>query len=123
MVDKTISRILFKVSSGVLKIVTPESANGNASEEIPCRYDGPDVTVGLNYNFITDPLKVIDSEYVVFEFTPDEGSTNGEQKITKTFVMHSDPVEDYQHIVMPMNKKQRLVYKIFALRFAKRLEI
>ncbi|MCF0242680.1 MAG: DNA polymerase III subunit beta [Treponema sp.] len=103
MVDKTISRILFKVSSGVLKIVTPESANGNASEEIPCRYDGPDVTVGLNYNFITDPLKVIDSEYVVFEFTPDEGSTNGEQKITKTVVMHSDPVEDYQHIVMPMN--------------------
>ncbi len=102
MVDKTVSRILFKVSSGVLKIVTPESANGNASDEIPCRYDGPDVVVGLNYNFVTDPLKVIDSEYVVFEFTPDEGD-GPEKKITKTVIMHSDPVADYSHIIMPMN--------------------
>ena len=103
MVDKSVSRILFKVTSGVLKIMTPDSLNGNASEEIPCRYDGPDISIGLNYKFITDPLKVIDSEYVVFEFTPDEDDGSGERKVTKTVIMHSDPKEDYQHIVMPMN--------------------
>lgn len=103
MVDKAVSRINFKVTSGVLKVIAPESLSGNASEEIPCRYDGPDITIGLNHRFISDPLKVIDSEYVVFDFTPEEDDGSGERKVTKTVIMHSDPAEDYQHIVMPMN--------------------
>lgn len=102
MIDKTVSRLIFKVTAGVLKLVSPESALGTADEEIPCRYDGPDVSMGLNYNFVIDPLKVIDSEYVVFEFTPDE-EDGAEKKITKTVIMHSDPKSDYQHIIMPMN--------------------
>ena len=103
MVDKTVSRILFKVSAGILKVMTPDSLNGSAYEEIPCRYDGPDISIGVNYKFIIDPLKVIDAEYVVFDFTPDDDMVNGEMKVTKSVIMHSDPAEDYQHVIMPMN--------------------
>ena len=68
MVDKKVSRIIFKISSGVLKLISPESDIGTADEEIPCRYDGRDISMALNFNYVTDPLKVIDSENIIFDF-------------------------------------------------------
>ena len=47
MVDKKVSRIIFKISSGVLKLISPESDIGTADEEIPCRYDGQDQVKGI----------------------------------------------------------------------------
>ena len=93
MVDKKVCRILFKISSGVLTLLSPESEIGTADEEIPCRYDGDDVTIALNYHYIEDPLKVINSEYIVFEFT----------EAVKAITMRPESATEYFHIVMPMN--------------------
>lgn len=103
MVDKKVSRIIFKITSGVLKIITPESDIGTADEEIPCRYDGQEVAMAFKYNYVTDPLKVIDSENVVFEFNVNENNINGEAQITKAVIMHGDKTCDYIHVIMPMN--------------------
>lgn len=93
MVDKKVCRILFKISSGVLTLLSPESEIGTADEEIPCCYDGDDVTIALNYHYIEDPLKVINSEYIVFEFT----------EAVKAITMRPESATEYFHIVMPMN--------------------
>lgn len=102
MVDKKVSRIIFKISSGVLKLISPESNDGSADEEIPCRYDGQDISMALNYTYVTDPLKVIESENVVFDFNVNEDAS-GEASITKAVIMRSEPAGDYIHVIMPMN--------------------
>ena len=103
MVDKKVSRIIFKISSGVLKIISPESDIGTADEEIPCRYDGQEISMALNFTYVTEPLKVIDSENVVFDFNISEGGSDGEANITKAVIMRSEAGGDYIHVIMPMN--------------------
>ena len=103
MVDKKVSRIIFKISSGVLKLVSPDTELGNADEEIPCRYDGQDISMALNFTYVTEPLKVIDSENVVFEFNVNESQNGEEASITKAVIMRSEPAGDYIHVIMPMN--------------------
>ena len=103
MVDKKVSRIIFKISSGVLKLVSPDTELGNADEEIPCRYDGQDISMALNFNYVTEPLKVIDSENVVFDFNINDNETGDEANITKAVIMRSEPAGDYIHVIMPMN--------------------
>ena len=93
MVDKKSCRILFKIQSGVLQLVSPESEFGTADEEIPCRYDGNPVTIAINYHYIEDPLKVMNVENIVFEFT----------EPSKAVTLHAEPKGDYFHIIMPMN--------------------
>ncbi len=102
MVDKKVSRIIFKISSGVLKLISPESDIGTADEEIPCRYDGQDISMALNFTYVTEPLKVIDSENVVFDFNITDGGS-GEANITKAVIMRSEAAGDYIHVIMPMN--------------------
>ncbi len=99
MVDKKVSRIIFKISSGELKLISPESDNGSADEIIPCRYDGQDITMALNFTYVTEPLRVIDTENVIFDF-----NINGEESnITKAVIMRGDAAGDYIHVIMPMN--------------------
>ncbi|MEE1166813.1 MAG: DNA polymerase III subunit beta [Treponema sp.] len=92
MIDKKYKRILFKLTPGNLTLISPESEIGTADEEIPCRYDGEEVTIVLNNKYITDDIKNIDTEYVAFEFT-DPG---------KAITIRPEPAEDYFHIVMPI---------------------
>ena len=103
MVDKKVSRIIFKISSGVLKLISPESDIGTADEEIPCRYDGQDISMALNFTYVTEPLKVIDSENVVFDFNISDGGSDSEANITKAVIMRSEAGGDYIHVIMPMN--------------------
>lgn len=103
MVDKKVSRIIFKISSGMLKLISPESEIGTADEEIPCRYDGRDISMSLNFTYVTEPLKVIDSENVIFDFNINEVQGDEEANITKAVIMRGESTGDYIHVIMPMN--------------------
>ena len=81
------------LTEGTLKLTSPESELGTADEEIPCRYAGEEITIALNSSYVSDPLKNIKTEEVVFEFT----------EAMKAVTIRPEPAEDYFHIVMPMN--------------------
>jgi DNA polymerase-3 subunit beta len=49
--------------------------------------------MALNHHYIEDPLKVIETEDVVFEFT----------ESMKAITLRPEPAADYFHIIMPMN--------------------
>ena len=104
LADKKMSRIYFKISSGELKLYSPESDIGTADEIIACRYEGQKISMSLNYNYIMDPLKVIESENVVFEFNMNETTGEEEAVITKAVIIRGEPAGDYIHVVMPMNR-------------------
>ena len=59
--------------------------------------------MALNFTYVTEPLKVIDSENVVFDFNINEANEGEEASITKAVIMRSEPAGDYIHVIMPMN--------------------
>jgi DNA polymerase III subunit beta len=80
------------LSPGALVLSTEESELGTAREEIACRYDGPEVTIALNYRYVEEPLKAMGSEEITLEFT----------EPNKAITVSAEPKGEYFHIVMPM---------------------
>src|SRR5574344_3016486 len=92
MVDKKAGRIFMKAAPGVLTITSQESDLGDANEEIPCQYDGPEITIAMNYRYVEEPLKGIATDRITFEFT----------EAMKAVTLRPEPAADYFHIIMPM---------------------
>jgi DNA polymerase-3 subunit beta len=85
-------RIYITLQTGNLVINSEENEIGAAKEQIACNYEGPEMTLALNYGFLLDPLKVVDEKEVLIEFSEPR----------KAITMGSQPKKDYFHIVMPM---------------------
>lgn len=92
LVDKKTNRIYFNITPGNLTITSQGTEIGTAKEEIPCRYDGEDVSIALNYINVEEPMKVISEERLCFEFT----------EVMKAVTIRPEPAADYFHIIMPM---------------------
>ena len=92
LVDKKIQRIYLEIKPGRLTISSQETEIGIAKEEIPCRYDGEEITIAVSFIHIEEPLRVMNTERLNFEFS-------GEMK---AITLRSEPAEDYFHIIMPM---------------------
>jgi DNA polymerase-3 subunit beta len=92
LVEQKSRRVYLKVSSGKISISSEESDIGSAEEEIPCKYDGEEVSIALNYRYIEEPLKVMDEDELCFYFT----------EPGKVITLKSLPEKEYFHILMPM---------------------
>ena len=65
---------------------------GNAKEEIPCRYDGEEISMALNYRYIEEPFKIMNEDEISVHFT----------EAAKAITIKPVPEKDFFHIVMPM---------------------
>jgi len=92
LVEQKSRRIYMNAAPGTLTISSQETEIGTAKEEIPCKYDGAEITLALNYLYLEEPIKVIGSERVKIEFT----------ESMKAITLKSEPEKDFFHIVMPM---------------------
>lgn len=95
MVDKKAGRIYFNISDGILKISSAQADMGSADAEIPCMYAGDSYSIAMNYRYVDEPLRGIDTERIAFEFTEE----------MKAVTMRPEPAADYFHIIMPMQKE------------------
>jgi DNA polymerase-3 subunit beta len=93
MVEKKTHRIYLGVKGGVMSVHSEESDIGTASEDIPCKFEGEEVSLALNYRYIEEPCKAIEADEINIRFT--------EQNKAITIV--PVPEKDFFHIVMPMN--------------------
>jgi DNA polymerase-3 subunit beta len=94
-VEQKSRRTFFGLAAGSLVLSSEESEIGTAREELPCRYEGPEATIALNYRYVEDPLKVIDTEEISVEFT----------EPNRAITISPVPRADYFHIVMPMQNE------------------
>ena len=94
LVEQKSHRVYLGLAPGVLSVYCEENDIGNAREEIPCRYDGEELTIALNYRYLEEPFKVIPSEQISIHFTDPN----------KTFTIMPDPEKDFFHIAMPMQQ-------------------
>jgi DNA polymerase-3 subunit beta len=92
LVEQKSRRIYLGVSSGVMTVSSEESDIGAAKEEISCKYDGPDVSIALNYRYIEEPFKIITEEEVSIRFT----------EPAKAITLMPSPEKDFFHVIMPM---------------------
>src|SRR3954447_2317695 len=60
-------RMAFSKKGLVLNSRSPES--GEATINFPCKYEGTDVEIGFNPQFLTDALRVVDSDEITLELT------------------------------------------------------
>ena len=91
LVEKS-RRIYLTVREDSLTLRSDESEIGQATEEISCEYQGPETTLALNFLYVTEPLRVINSEDITVHFT----------ESNKAITINPEPESDYFHIVMPM---------------------
>ena len=92
MSERESSKVFFNVKPGVLKITSKIDELGSADEEIPCQYDGEEITIALNYHYLEEPLKAINAERVRIEFS----------EALRALTLLSEPKEDFLHVIMPM---------------------
>jgi DNA polymerase-3 subunit beta len=92
MVESKSHRVYLGVSPGLMSIYSDENEIGTAREEIPCKYDGEEISIALNYRYIEEPFKVMEDEEISIRF--------GDP--AKAITIMSVPEKDFFHIVMPM---------------------
>ena len=92
MVEKKSHRIFLGISSGKMSVYSEESEIGTVEDEIPCKYDGEDITIALNYRYIEEPFKVMTDDEITIRFS----------NATKAITIETVPQKDFFHIVMPM---------------------
>jgi DNA polymerase-3 subunit beta len=92
LVEQKSRRVYLKVNTGIVSIYSEESDIGSAEEEIPCKYDGEEVSIALNYRYIEEPLKVMSEDELCIYFA----------EPGKVITLKPFPEKDYFHILMPM---------------------
>ena len=92
LVEQKSHRVYLGLKPGVMEIYSEEGEIGDAKEEIPCKYDGEEVALALNYRYIEEPFKVIDSDEISIRFSGP----------TKAITIVPVPQTDFLHVVMPM---------------------
>jgi DNA polymerase-3 subunit beta len=92
LVEQKSHRVYLGLAPGLMSIYSEESDIGTAREEIPCQYEGEEISLALNYRYIEEPFKYIDSEEISIRFT----------EPTKAITIQPIPEKDFFHIVMPM---------------------
>jgi DNA polymerase-3 subunit beta len=95
LVEQKSHRLYLTLSSGSVSIYCEENDIGNAREEIPCKYDGEEVTIALNYRYLEEPFKVMNAEEISILFSDP----------SKTITILPVPEKDFFHIVMPMQQE------------------
>ncbi|MBQ7613031.1 MAG: DNA polymerase III subunit beta [Spirochaetaceae bacterium] len=96
LVEKEFNRVYLEISSGKLVISSNEKEIGAVNEEIPCNFVGNNTVFALNYSYLEDPIKVMESDDVKIQFNDTEHA----------MTILSLPEQDFFHIVMPMRKEE-----------------
>ena len=92
MVEQKSHRVYLGISPGKMAVYSEESELGTVEDEIPCQYDGEEITIALNYRYIEEPFKIINDKDITIRFTG----------VTKAITIEPVPAKDFFHIVMPM---------------------
>ncbi|MDV7395279.1 hypothetical protein RZS08_28080, partial [Arthrospira platensis SPKY1] len=65
--DKSNS-IKVSIAPGVMELSGSSQEVGDSSVSLPVEYDGPEMNVAFNPQFLVDPLKALTRDDVIFEF-------------------------------------------------------
>jgi len=92
MLVKKSHRIYLGISPGRMAISPEESEIGTVDDEIPCKYDGEEINIALNYRYLDEPFKAMTDDEIRIRFS----------SAIKAITIEPVPEKDFFHIIMPM---------------------
>lgn len=94
MADERSRAIRFEISSGRINVSAPASEAGEANEMLPVEYEGPDIAVAFNAQYLMDFFSVIQDGDILVELKDGNSQTQLRAKDAGEY--------DFRYIVMPM---------------------
>ncbi|MDR2151187.1 MAG: DNA polymerase III subunit beta [Spirochaetaceae bacterium] len=85
-------KIYLKLANKLASVEIEENEFGMAQEDIDCQYEGPELSIALNYRYLEEPFKVMSENDVCIQFTD----------VNKAITIRPEPENIFFHIVMPM---------------------
>ncbi len=92
LADESINQIKISVLKDKLLVSSKDPALGGAVEEIPVEYEGEDIDIALNYLYILDCLKEIESNRIKIDFENQE----------RVLTVKGENENNYLNLIMPM---------------------
>jgi len=93
--DERSRAIRVQFATGELRVFSSSVETGESEESVPSEYDGPDLEIGFNAQYLLDFLRSISQDKVAFELK--------DQKSAGELRPAGDTVPDqYRYVVMPM---------------------
>ena len=87
-----VKMVKFRITPSSMEITSESPDMGTAREEVPVQYEGPEMTIGFNSNYLLDILGAMDDQEVLIKLLDE--SSPGEVRPAKE--------KDYFFIIMPM---------------------
>lgn len=92
-VENKFKKIILDFKENTLTVYTQNDNLGEGTQVLECSYNGEPVVCAMNYMYLLDPIKVMETESVNISFND----------VSKPFVVKPEPERDYLHVIMPMN--------------------
>jgi DNA polymerase-3 subunit beta len=92
LVEQKSRRIYLGVGPDRVTISSEEGDLGQADEEISCTYEGDEISIALNYQYLEEPFKAMEEDEVSIHFSDP----------SRAITIKPVPEKNYFHIVMPM---------------------
>ena len=74
-----------------LKLTSRSPESGEAEVNFACKFEGSDVEIGFNPNFLTEALRVVDTDEISLEMTAPN----------RPGLLHGGP--NFLYVIMPVN--------------------
>ena len=94
MADERSHGVKIDLTSGKLSITSQSADVGEAKEVIPLDYNGDNISIGFNAQYVLDFLGVVGTDEVLFEFKDEQSPA--------LLRPSGDGKSDYKYVVMPM---------------------
>jgi DNA polymerase-3 subunit beta len=92
LVEQKSRKVVFSMAEGALTVFSKESELGVATEELPCEYEGPEMSFAVNCLYMSEPLRELAGEKVLLEFSD----------VNKAITLKPVPEDGYTNVIMPM---------------------
>jgi len=93
--DERSRAIRVQFTNGEVKVFSSSVETGESEESVPSEYQGPDIEIGFNAQYLLDFLRAIPQDHVAFELK--------DQKSAGEMRPAGDNIADqYRYVVMPM---------------------
>jgi DNA polymerase-3 subunit beta len=93
--DERSKAIRVQFTNGEVRIFSSSVETGESEESVPCEYQGPDLDIGFNAQYLLDFLRVISQDQVAFELKDQKSA--GEMRPAGENIP-----DQYRYVVMPM---------------------
>ena len=96
--DERSRAIRVQFEPGEVKVFSSSVETGESEESVPTEYEGPEIEIGFNAQYLLDFLRAIPQDQVAFSLKDEKSAGELQPRPTAT----AATAQQYRYVVMPM---------------------